>query len=71
MELALILPKIEEASKALKIKHESNPKKFQNAIKKMKEVIKSTKLDICTRHQDANLGLVFNSCKQFDNFVTA
>jgi hypothetical protein len=35
----------------------------------MKDVIRSTKLDVYMRHQDSELGMVFTSCKQFDNYI--
>ena len=43
MELVQILPQIKEVSEAARAKHVNNAKKLNNAIKKIKDVIKTTK----------------------------
>ena len=40
-------------------------------MKKMRDVVRNIKFDVCKRHQDEDLGLVFQNCKQFEEFVLA
>ena len=38
-------------------------------MKQIKELIRKIKLDVCIKHQDPALGLVWNNFKEFENII--